>query len=74
MLQVQIPVAPVANISMASAAWRRVLSGRNFFQFLHGSSQQGLVWALKFSTVMPVQHVFQYVRQLALKSLFYHLF
>jgi hypothetical protein len=31
----------------------------------------GLVWALKVSTMMPVQHVFQCVHQLELKYLFY---
>jgi hypothetical protein len=39
MQQVHIPVSPVANVLMISAAWRKVHTGRNFFQFLHGSSQ-----------------------------------
>jgi hypothetical protein len=57
MQQVQIPIPPVANVSRISASQRKVCAGRNSFHFLHSSSQWGLVWAFKVSTVMPVQHV-----------------
>jgi hypothetical protein len=36
------------------AVWRKVRIGRNAFKFFHGSSQQVLVWALKFSAAMPI--------------------
>jgi hypothetical protein len=58
MQQVQTPISPVANILMASAVWRKVHTDWNFFKCFHGSSEQVLVRALKFSTMMPIQHVF----------------
>jgi hypothetical protein len=73
MQQVQIPVPPVKNISIISAAWRKVHTGLNFYQFLHSSSLQHLVKKMKVSSVMAVQHEFQYLHQLELKYLFHHL-
>jgi hypothetical protein len=44
MQQAQIPVSPMANISVISNTWRKVYTGHNLFQFLHDSSQQHSMW------------------------------
>jgi hypothetical protein len=41
--QVEIPIPPVKNISIISAAWRKAHTGLNFYQFLHSSSLQHFV-------------------------------
>jgi hypothetical protein len=67
-------VSPVANVSVISAAWRKVHIGCNFSQFLHSSSQVCLGWAIKVSSMMPDQHLCQYVHKLVFEYLFndYH--
>jgi hypothetical protein len=64
------PVFPVTNVSVISAVRRKVRIGCNFSQFLDGSSQLYLGWAIKVSSMMPDQHLCQYVHQLVLHIYF----
>lgn len=68
--QVQIPLSSVIHISVISAVSRKVHTRHTFFQFLRSSSQQCIAWTLKVSSMMPVQHVLQYVHQLMLIFIF----
>jgi hypothetical protein len=63
MKQMQIPAPLVVNILVTSLLGERFALDETsfaFFMVVHSG-----VWAVKVSTIMPVQHVFQYVHQLA---------